>query len=54
MASTQDLPALLAQAEGYEGLAEDGRERLMTMASHVEEVVGVEHLVKVLGGHPMR
>ena len=52
MASTQDLPALFAQVEGYEGLAEDGRERLMTMAGHVEEVVGVEHLVKVLGGHP--
>ena len=52
MASTQDIPAFLAKVEGYDALDDEARGRLITMAGHVEEVVGAEHLIGVLGGHP--
>ena len=52
MASTQDIPALLAKVEGYDDLSEPDHLRLMTMVGQVEEVVGAEHLVNVLRGQP--
>lgn len=48
MASTQDIPALLASNDGYAQLSEDARQRLNTMVGDVEEVVGVDHLIEAL------
>lgn len=50
MASTQDLSAVLATTEGYDTLPTAEVERLHTMVGHVEEVIGVEHLINVLNG----
>ncbi len=50
MSDTQDLHALLAATEGYDALGGDDKDRLMDMVGHVQEVVGVEHLVGVLNG----
>lgn len=52
MADTQDLETMLASHESYATLPEEARERLHTMVGHVEEVVGVEHLIGVLNGSP--
>ena len=49
MAKTQDIPALLASQEHYESLSEEAKKRLHLMVDHVEEAVGVDHLIHALG-----
>ena len=48
MASKQDIPALLTTKDGYGQLNPELSNRLHTMVDHVEEVVGVEHLIHAL------
>ena len=49
MAKTQDIPALLASQEDYESLSSEAKKRLHLMVDHVEEAVGVDHLIHALG-----
>ena len=49
MAKTQDIPALLASQEHYESLSNEAKKRLHLMIDHVEEAVGVDHLIHALG-----
>ena len=48
MASKQDIPALLTTKDGYGQLNPELSNRLHTMVDHVEEAVGVEHLIHAL------
>ena len=46
MSTKQDIPALLASNDGYASLDASTQERLNLMVGSVEEVVGVEHLMR--------
>ena len=51
MATNQDIPALLAETEGFVELSQADQERVLTMVGSVEEVVGVGHLVQAIGNN---
>jgi tyrosyl-tRNA synthetase len=52
MTDTPDIVAKLAEDEAFNALDEAAKKRLLTMVASVEEVVGVEHALAVVGGGP--
>ena len=48
MGGKQDISAMLAASEGYQDLDEKQQARIFSMVGHVEEVVGVDHLVQAV------
>ena len=50
MSVDPDIAGKLADMEAFQALDADAQERLVTMVGSVEEVVGIEHALAVLGG----